>query len=112
MLNNQIIIWGVGYLGFSNLISYAKKDQNCIGVDVLSDIKQRIISGKYKEDLLAWMSCDVKELFTKYNVDIVTDLRQITLAEKHTHIICVPTEKGGDPWNGAIYDVNGNEILE
>lgn len=109
-LNEMIIVWGIGYLGFSNLVYYGSRGKSCVGIDVVPDIKERIIQGSYKSDLLKWMNCDATQLFEKYNVDIILDSKELPEHTEFTHIICVPTEKGGIPWEEALLDVV-NQII-
>lgn len=109
--NEIVIVWGIGYLGFSNLICYGVKGKRCIGIDIIPDIKEKIIQGNYKTDLLKWMNFDATQLFEKYNVDIISNLKELPEYIEHTHVICVPTEKDGSPWEEPLLDVI-NQIVQ
>lgn len=109
--NTTLVIWGIGYLGFSNLIYYSKKSIPCVGIDIDPDIKENIILGRHKIDLLQWMRFDGNIILNEDTCDIITDIRRLIGKKDLAHIICVPTENNGAPWDAALFDV-ANKIIE
>lgn len=104
-----IVIWGCGYIGFSDLIFFGKSGQKCIGIDIDSKLKQKILTKNYKSDLIEWLQIDYKYLFETSIVDIVFD-KNLLPSTPLTHFVCIPTEKDGKPYLDILYDVVNNII--
>lgn len=104
-----VVVWGCGYIGFSDIIFFGKSGQKCIGIDIDKDLKQKILSDSYKSDLLKWLQIDYKNLFESNVIDIVFDKNLLPSCQL-THFICIPTEKEGNPYLDILYDVINNII--
>ena len=104
-MDNRLIIWGCGYLGFSNLVYYGHAGFHCIGIDSNSAIIGRVLSGDYKPDLQAWMNEPYMDLFHSGQVQITDSWESVTSQENDVHFICVPTEANGELSLVAIWDV-------
>lgn len=101
----RVSFWGLGYIGFSGIISYANKDITCFGIDIDPTIKQKIFDKSYKADLLHWLNVDPVEMLKKgiYKIgdSFILPIDQI----RTIHHICIPTEKNGKPDNEQLFNV-------
>lgn len=100
-----VAVWGCGYIGFSNLIFYGKNNIECIGIDPDTSIIDKILRGNYKKDLDDWLNIDYRELFSDGRIRIIKDINGLPESRSIAHIICVPTEKNGEPDMSILFDV-------
>lgn len=92
-----LAVWGCGYIGFSDLVFFGRAGQRCIGVDVDPTIRQRVLSRSYKRDLDQWLQMDYLDLFEDGTIDIITDYHQLEAMDIAAHLVCIPTERIGEP---------------
>lgn len=104
-----VVVWGCGYIGFSELIFFGKNGQKCIGVDVDDNLKQKILADEYKSDLIEWLQIDYKHLFETGIVDVISD-KNLLPSTTLTHFVCIPTEKDGKPYLDILFSVIDNII--
>ena len=95
--DDVLIIWGCGYIGFSDMIFFGKKGIRCIGFDIDTTIKDQIMKDNYKNDLRDWLGFDYKFLFENKMLDIVSDTEDFLFTNIKAYFICVPTESDGKP---------------
>ena len=76
-MQNRVLIWGVGYIGFSNMIYYAKSGYTVTGVDIDSEKWDKICKGKELGELSDWISFDYSQLLCGDSVSFITDEREV-----------------------------------
>ena len=111
MKDKIIVIWGVGYIGFTDLVYYLNAGYEVVGIDVDSSKWEKIHDGECLQELRKWLSLDIDCVFKSENVKFVTDLSSLKVEKECVHLICVPTERDNEPWNEALFDVI-NKIID
>jgi len=97
-----IIVWGTGYLGYSDMIYYTAAGCHTLGIDInAASINARIKEGTYLRDLVSWYVMDTP----KVSLEITSDHNRSRAFKSRVHFICVPTEKNGRPWDEPLWDV-------
>ncbi len=103
----RIAVWGAGYIGLSTMAHYARAGVSCIGYDVVGQIVESINTGKISlVGLENWLGFSIEPLVKNGLMRATTNVTEILDAEStRVHFIAVPTEKNGQPWDGALLDV-------
>lgn len=110
-MKNEIVIWGVGYIGFSNMIYYAHNGIKTIGYDVVSNKWDNIKDFQELTEFDKWLDFDFRYLFDTDYFNFITNYKLIDMQKAMCHLICVPTEKNSEPWDEPLYDVT-NKIID
>ena len=104
--DNAIGVWGTGYIGYSTMASFAYNGVRCIGVDVLPGKVEAINRGIVPvENLDKWLSFDVKPLVESGLIKATTDWKELIRPDVAVHMIAIPTEKDGAPYDAILEDV-------
>ena len=103
----QLAIWGIGYIGYSSMANFAREGINCIGYDKSAKVVDDILSnGKSGiPNIEYWLDFDVAPLTKQGLIKATTDKTQLLNASVAVHLIAVPTERHGLPYNGALQEV-------
>ena len=103
--DSVLVVWGCGYIGFSDIVFFGQSGRKCIGIDVDPRIKEYVSQGKYKKDLDAWLDIDYSHLITNGTIDVTNDASSIIDKNVAAYFLCVPTEKNGLPEMSVLSDV-------
>jgi nucleotide sugar dehydrogenase len=100
-------VWGCGYIGLTTMINFAKEGIYCVGYDSSLNVMEFLERGELHIPTL--------DYWLGYKPDSSL-MRMIKPASKWTdmldedikvHLIAVPTEKKGEPWDEPLRDVLG-----
>jgi len=98
--------WGAGYVGLSSMAYFASKGVKCLGVDVNQRKVDEINKGKIPvENMEYWLGFDIKPLVATGTMRATTNWRELISREVAVHLICVPTESNGMPYDDILIDV-------
>ncbi|MEE9474850.1 MAG: hypothetical protein V3V36_04175, partial [Candidatus Hydrothermarchaeaceae archaeon] len=101
----KVGIWGMGYIGFSSMANFAANGVQCIGTDVVQDKVDEINEGKIPIDNMEyWLGFDVKPLVKAGMIGATTNWKELIDEDIVVHLVCIPTEKGGKPYDGILKD--------
>jgi len=108
----RIAIWGLGYIGFSTMAHFAAKGVKCIGYDINKETVNRINKKElpYDDTMFYWIGFDTSTLVEKGLIQATTNYKDLFKDDVIVHLICVPTEKNGEPWDVPLLDVS-NKII-
>jgi nucleotide sugar dehydrogenase len=99
-------VWGTGYIGYSTMASFAYNGVRCLGTDVAQEKVDMINKGLVPvENLDKWLSFDVKPLAASGTLRATSDWRELIRPEVAVHMIAIPTEKDGAPYDAILEDV-------
>jgi len=106
----KLAIWGLGYIGVSTMANFAAKGVKCIGYDIKSEVVDRINEGKlpYDDTMFYWIGFDTKPLVEKGLMVATNNPNDLFSDDVIAHLICVPTELDGEPWDDALVYVTEN----
>lgn len=101
----DIVIWGIGYLGVSNMIRYSAVGIDVYGIDNNPRVFRDISAGTYKNDLLKNLGYSNDIYFNK-KIHMGSRLEIFDFkTNNRVHLICVPTEKYGEPYRNCLDEV-------
>lgn len=104
--DKTIGVWGVGYIGFSTLVSFAVEGIKGIGYDVDKNRVRRINKGEVDiPGLREWLDVPIKNLIDHGLISATEDFQELFKAHPLVHFICIPTERKGEPWFEPLVDV-------
>ena len=103
----KIGIWGLGYIGYSSMAYFAKAGIKCIGTDVIQKRVDDInTAGKCViPNMDYWLAFDVAPLVKSRLMYATTDWNELMNRDIAVHLIAVPTEKEGKPYDDILMDV-------
>lgn len=101
----RLAVWGVGYIGFSNMLYYGKEAVHTVGIDVNPNIYKDIMGKEKLRNFEYWVGFDYSYLLEQNIIELTCDYNLIDYSSIAAHLICVPTEKNEQPYNEALYDV-------
>jgi len=102
----KIGIWGLGYIGYSSMAHFARNGVKCIGTDVLKEKVDAVNSGVPPvPNMEYWLGFDVKPLVQAGLMRATLDWRELISEEVPVQLVCIPTEKGAEPYDGILIDV-------
>lgn len=107
-MNNStydLVFWGLGYIGFSNLIHFSALGMKCIGIDVDPCVRKQISAGTYKSDLTGWTKEEGIAFFRENPVKLFSNGAELAGYSNKIHFVCVPTEVNGEPDSSIISGV-------
>jgi len=105
--DKKVGVWGTGYIGFSTMVNFAAQGVTCVGTDINPKQVDNINNGRMPvENLEYWIGFDIKPLVDSGQMSATTDYKELLEdAAVAVHLIAIPTEKGGKPWDDALIDV-------
>jgi len=100
----DLVVWGGGYTGFSDAAFFAKHGVTVLIVDLDPSKVDKINRGQppYPE-IQHWLGFDLKP-FTKL-IRATMDWREAVEENHPVQLVCVNTEKDGGTWDGPLKDV-------
>ena len=102
----RLAVWGTGYIGFSTLANFSAQSVLCTGTDISESIVSTINSGNAPvPNMEYWLGFNTKYLVQSNTLKATTDWKSLLTPEYPVHMIAIPTEKGAEPWDGALTDV-------
>ncbi len=106
-MNNKgtVCVWGIGYIGLSNMIYYSREGIKTIGIDIDENRINEINQGKIRDGFEYWIGFDYRYLLYNRIMKCEQDYKKLIGEKLMAHLICVPTEKDGEPWEEALKDV-------
>jgi nucleotide sugar dehydrogenase len=102
---NDIVVWGCGYIGLSDLAYYSDAGFSCYGMDTNPDIEELLMKGDYKQDLIDWLDIDILRNIMNGRIKFLSVQKLHLLTKELLHIISVPSENDGKPDMSAIDSV-------
>jgi len=105
----KIAIWGLGYVGFSTMAHFAAEGVECIGYDIDKSKVDTVNKGECEhiQGMGYWLGFDTKKLAKKGYMTATDNYKDMFTKDITAHLICVPTERGAEPWSDALFDVGG-----
>lgn len=102
----KIGIWGSGYIGFTSAINFALNGVRTICFDINSEVVKSINKGKVNiPNLDYWLGFSSGSLVKNGLLSATDKWQDLLKDEVCVHLIAVPTERNGEPWNSALKDV-------
>ena len=102
----KIAIWGIGYIGLSTMIYFAKKKINCVGYDIDQKKVNQINNRKLPmSDLKNWYGFNLSEFVKKKFITATNDYKKLLSKDFLVHFIAIPTEKNGKPYFKILFEV-------
>ena len=99
-------IWGIGYIGYSSMANFAKNGVKCLGTDIVKDVVNNVNRGKIAiPNMEYWLGFDVQPLAAAGLMRATVNWHELISSNTGVHLICIPTEKGGDPYDDILIDV-------
>lgn len=101
MTNNQIAVHGLGYVGLTCAVHFARAGKRVIGYDLDPAVVQALNEGKPKAgEFLGYLGGASYEYET---LDATTNI--VDTLDAPVHVIAVPTEKRGVPHDDIVFAV-------
>ncbi len=99
-------VWGTGYIGYSTMANFAFNGVKCLGTDVIQEKVDTINKGLIPiENFEKWLGFDVKPLAENGLIKATTNWKSLLKPEIGVHMIAIPTEKDGKPYDVILEDV-------
>jgi nucleotide sugar dehydrogenase len=111
VLSNEmkIGVWGVGFVGTSVSMYYAHEGIEVIGYDIDQGKIDEMKKGKCGvANLEEWVGFPMAPFIHSGMIKCSSNVRDMYDQSVAVHFVCVPTEKEGDPWFGALENVLGH----
>ena len=75
---SKIAVWGVGYIGLSSMVYFAKKGVICKGYDIDIDKVNKINKGHLPiPELKDWFNINIKNLVNKKNLSATNKIEEV-----------------------------------
>jgi nucleotide sugar dehydrogenase len=102
----KVAVWGTGFIGFTTMAHMAYNGVACLGLDVEKEKVDMINSGKIPiENLEYWLGFNIETLVKRKMLSATTDWKKMMDTDISVHFVCIPTEKGGEPYDDILIDV-------
>jgi nucleotide sugar dehydrogenase len=102
----KIGIWGIGYIGYSSMANFAKNGVTCLGTDIIQEVVDNVNYGRIAiPNMEYWLGFNVQPLAAAGLMEATPDWQNLIHNDIGVHLICIPTEKGGDPYDDILIDV-------
>jgi nucleotide sugar dehydrogenase len=104
--DRRLAIWGLGYLGFSSMAYFARSGVACIGTDTLEQRVDEVNGGRTTIPHLAmWLGFETDSLARSGLMRASVDWKELLAEDVAVHIVAVPTEHMGEPYDEPLRDV-------
>jgi len=101
-----VSVWGTGYIGYSTMANFAFSGVKCVGTDVVQEKVDMINKGVSPiENFEKWLGFDVKPIADSGLLKATTNWKSLLKPEIGVHMIAIPTEKDGKPYDVILEDV-------
>lgn len=102
----KIGVWGAGYIGYSTMAHFARSGVSGIAVDVIPEKVEAFNRGESGIfGLREWLRIEVEPLARAGLMQATLDYERLLLPDVLVHFVCIPTEKGNQPYNQHLVDV-------
>lgn len=102
----KIGVWGLGYIGYSSMANFAKNGVKCLGTDVVEEKVKAVNEGRIAiPNMEYWLGFNVKPLADAKLMRATTNWKELISKDVPVHLVCIPTEKGAEPYDGILVDV-------
>ncbi len=102
----RVGVWGTGFIGFTTIAHMAFNGVKTIGLDVVKEKVDMINKGEIPiENLEYWLGFDIKNLVERDMLHATTEPKDMMAPDIAVHFVCIPTEKGGEPYDDILVDV-------
>jgi len=102
----EIAVWGTGFIGFTTMANMAFNGIKTRGLDVVKEKVDLINRGEIPiENLEYWLGFETKNLVERGMLHATTNPDDMMDRNIAVHFVCIPTEKGGDPYDDILIDV-------
>ncbi|MBW2987972.1 nucleotide sugar dehydrogenase [Candidatus Woesearchaeota archaeon] len=103
----KIGIWGLGYIGFSSMAYFAKEGVSCIGTDIIKERVDRIntVGKSHLPNMDFWLGFDTLPLVKSKLMYATTDWKELICEDVAVHLVAIPTEREGKPYDDILVDV-------
>lgn len=99
----KIGVWGAGFIGFSTMAYFANRGIKTVCYDIDEQRVEAINEGAIPiNNLEYWLGFETEPLVEDGLMEATTDETAILNEDVLVHLIAVPTEKDGKPWDGAL----------
>ena len=99
-------IWGLGFVGYSSMANFAKNGVRCFGTDVIEEKIKAVNDGRVTiPNMEYWLGFDVKPLAGAGLMRATLNWKELISEDVPVQLICIPTEKGAEPFDGILVDV-------
>lgn len=104
----RIAVWGSGFIGATSAMAFASEGVKVTCYDVNENAVKMINKGQLAiANLEYWFGATMAEFVEKGLIQATHDWNDLTSPEYVVHLIAIPTEREGKPWDGALLDVLG-----
>jgi len=105
----RIGLWGTGFIGYSSMAHFARNGVRCYGTDVMKDKIEALNKGEIAiPNIEYWLGFDVKPFAERGLMGGTLEWRELLTEETPVHLVCIPTEKGGAPYDDILIQVFNN----
>jgi UDP-N-acetyl-D-glucosamine dehydrogenase len=99
----QVGVLGLGYIGFSTAVFFAREGVRVIGYDVDTSKVEAVRDGRvYLKNIEFWVGFDYSSLVRSELLEATQDLKRLLEAE--VVFVCLPTERNGDPYMNILQE--------
>lgn len=97
----EITIHGLGYVGLTAAVHYARAGWNVLGYDPDEHTVKSLNAGQPRAmEFLSYVNEDVRKLVKAGKLAATLDFNRVS--DRSMHVICVPTERDGHPYDHII----------
>jgi len=102
----KVAIWGIGYIGYSTMAHFAREGVYCVGHDVMPHRVDDVNAGREAiPNMDSWLGFDVRPLVKNGLMSATLNWKDLISNEFPIHMISIPTEKDGKPYDNNLIDV-------
>lgn len=102
----RIGVWGIGYIGYSTLVAYAREGVAGVGFDVSKKRVSTVNNGSIDIPGMAeWLGFPVKSLVKQKLIMATSNLSDMLTRDVVAHFVCVPTEDLEKPTDKFLLQV-------
>ncbi len=102
----KVGVWGTGFIGFTTIANMAFNGIKTIGLDVVQEKVDAINRGEIPiENLEYWLGFEIRFLVERGMLRATSNWEDMLDPEIAVHFVCIPTEKGGEPYDDILVDV-------
>jgi nucleotide sugar dehydrogenase len=102
----RIGVWGVGHIGYSTMCHFAERGVRCLGFDIDPIKVEQVNAGVspiFAMDY--WLGFSPGYLFQNGVARATTDWLEMVEPDIGVHFVCIPTERGGQPYLEPLMEV-------
>ncbi|MDY6863110.1 MAG: nucleotide sugar dehydrogenase [Thermodesulfobacteriota bacterium] len=106
---NRLGIWGCGYIGFTTAVNFAINGVKVVGYDINKELIKNLNNGKIPiPNLDYWLGFPIDSLIETKLFHATQEVSEMLSSDIKVHMVAIPTEKNGEPFNGYLIDVIKN----